>query len=211
MFPDYYDLLSISPTATQEEIRQAYRRESLRTHPDRLPDATPEQKRRATEKFQAVADAYYVLSDPTRRKEYDLLYASRTKKDTSAEPEASSNFFSNFASFFSTAAPPPQFGAQRPDAEGVFADVFEEMLRPEVTRQVPWWTYVGAASGGALGYIIGNFPGMLFGGYAGNRLGAIRDAKGKSVAMVFAQLEGSQKAEILKALAMKVLGSAFTA
>lgn len=48
---------------------------------------------------------------------------------------------------------------------------------------------------------------MGLGAMAGNRLGAIRDAKGKSVAAVFGQLGGQQKAEILRALAMKVLGS----
>jgi hypothetical protein len=36
-----------------------------------------------------------------------------------------------------------------------------QMLRPEIDRLVPWWTYVGAVSGGALGYIVGNLPGMV--------------------------------------------------
>lgn len=36
-----------------------------------------------------------------------------------------------------------------------------QMLRPEIQRRIPWWTYVGAASGGALGYIIANIPGMV--------------------------------------------------
>lgn len=62
-------------------------------------------------------------------------------------------------------------------------------------------------SGASLGFIIANIPGMLMGGYAGNRLGAIRDAKGKSVASVFTELGADKKAEILKALAFKVLGS----
>ena len=35
------------------------------------------------------------------------------------------------------------------------------MLRPEIDRHVPWWTYVGVVSGGALGYIVGNLPGMV--------------------------------------------------
>lgn len=39
-------------------------------------------------------------------------------------------------------------------------------------------------------------PGLVVGAYAGNRLGAIRDAKGKSVAAVFAELGGAQKAEV---------------
>ena len=35
------------------------------------------------------------------------------------------------------------------------------MLRPEIDRHAPWWTYVGSVSGGAIGYIVGNFPGMV--------------------------------------------------
>jgi len=52
-----------------------------------------------------------------------------------------------------------------------------------------------------------NLTGLIGGAVIGNRLGAIRDAKGKSVAQVFMNLGASQRAEVLKALAMKVLGS----
>lgn len=41
-----------------------------------------------------------------------------------------------------------------------------------------------------------NIPGLMVGAVAGNRLGAIRDAKGKSVAAVFSELGGNQKAEV---------------
>ena len=41
-----------------------------------------------------------------------------------------------------------------------------------------------------------NVPGLMVGAFAGNRLGAIRDAKGKSVAAVFSELGGNQKAEV---------------
>jgi hypothetical protein len=47
-----------------------------------------------------------------------------------------------------------------------------------------------------MGFIVANLPGLMIGAYAGNRLGAIRDAKGKSVAAVFSELGGSQKAEV---------------
>jgi len=47
-----------------------------------------------------------------------------------------------------------------------------------------------------MGFIIANVPGLMLGAYAGNRLGAVRDAKGKSVAAVFTQLGGNQKAEV---------------
>lgn len=51
-FVQYYDILGVSPSATAEELRLAYRKESLRCHPDRLPPtATAEERRQATEKF----------------------------------------------------------------------------------------------------------------------------------------------------------------
>ncbi|KAI0662704.1 DnaJ domain-containing protein, partial [Cubamyces menziesii] len=213
-FPDYYKLLHIQQNATIEEVRTAYKKESLKTHPDRLVNATPAEKQAATERFQAVADAYYVLSDPTRRKEYDMLYNTRRPQEKTDQPSASANFFSTFTNMFGGAAgaqSQPAAGAtpaDRPDAEHVFADVFEELLRPEVERHLPWWTWLGALCGAGLGFIIANIPGLMVGMYAGNRLGAIRDAKGKSVAAVFNQLGGSQKAEVLRALAAKVLGAA---
>ncbi|KAK7064011.1 DnaJ-domain-containing protein [Favolaschia claudopus] len=208
-FPDYYKLLNVTKSATQDEIRTAYKKESLRTHPDRIANATPAEKKKATERFQAVADAYYVLSDTTRRKEYDALYTSR-KSERSEDPGASTNFFTQFAGMFGgggAGAPPTAADAERPDADGVFADAFEELLRPEVQRHAPWWAYLGAVCGAGVGFIIANFPGLMLGAVAGNRLGSVRDAKGKSVAAVFSELGGNQKAEILRALAMKVLGS----
>ncbi|KAF9532066.1 DnaJ domain-containing protein [Crepidotus variabilis] len=203
-FPDYYNILSISQQATQDQIRQAYKKESLKTHPDRLVNATPAETRRATERFQAVADAYYVLSDSKRRKEYDLLY--QTRSDRSADPNTSSGFFSGM--FGGSSSKGTATGTAQPNAEGVFADVFDDLLRPEVERRTPFWSWFGAICGAGIGFIIANFPGLMLGAVAGNRLGAVRDAKGKSVAAVFNDLGGQQKAEILRALAMKVLGSA---
>ncbi|KAJ3883024.1 DnaJ domain-containing protein [Lentinula edodes] len=205
-FPDYYAILGITQSASQDDVRTAYKKESLRTHPDRLVNASPAQKKLATERFQAVADAYYMLSDATRRKEYDSLRASKTSSERSTDSKSSYNFFSQF--FGGSSAGTQSEANQQPDAEGVFTDVFEELLRPEVERRFPLWGYFGAACGGGIGFIIANVPGAMLGAFAGNRLGSIRDAKGKSVASVFNELGGSQKAEILRALAMKVLGSA---
>ena len=48
-----------------------------------------------------------------------------------------------------------------------------------------FWSVVGGLSGGAMGFIVANFPGAVAGAVAGNRLGAVRDARGKSVYSVF--------------------------
>ncbi|SCU78447.1 LADA_0A05666g1_1 [Lachancea dasiensis] len=63
---EYYDLLGIQPDASATEIKKAYRKKAMLTHPDKHPD-DPE----AQTKFQAVGQAYQVLSDPELRSRYD--------------------------------------------------------------------------------------------------------------------------------------------
>ncbi|HSL55984.1 MAG TPA: molecular chaperone DnaJ [Pyrinomonadaceae bacterium] len=63
---DYYEILAVSRTATDQEIKSAYRRLAVKYHPDKNPnDASAE------EKFKEAAEAYSVLSDPEQRKRYD--------------------------------------------------------------------------------------------------------------------------------------------
>ncbi|KAL9591306.1 MAG: hypothetical protein Q9179_007857, partial [Wetmoreana sp. 5 TL-2023] len=61
-----YDALSVSPTATQDEIKKAYRKAALKHHPDKNKDNPS-----AGEKFKEVSQAYEILSDPEKRKVYD--------------------------------------------------------------------------------------------------------------------------------------------
>jgi len=63
--PDYYAILAVSPAADEETIRQAYRRLAREYHPDVAGDAGAEPMKR-------INAAYRVLSDPERRREYDL-------------------------------------------------------------------------------------------------------------------------------------------
>ncbi|MDR1670102.1 MAG: DnaJ domain-containing protein [Spiroplasmataceae bacterium] len=67
---EYYQILEINKNATPAEIRNAYRRLSLIWHPDRpAPSGFNEQQQ--TEKFKEISEAYEVLSDPERKKNYD--------------------------------------------------------------------------------------------------------------------------------------------
>jgi len=63
---DYYEILGVPRDADIEVIKRAYRRLALKYHPDRNPD-DPE----AAEKFKEAAEAYAVLSDPQKRRQYD--------------------------------------------------------------------------------------------------------------------------------------------
>ena len=85
-----------------------------------------------------------------------------------------------------TGEPDEQFSNEQ------FGSAFEEMLREEGMAEGKearptgkFWSLVGGLSGGAMGFIVANFPGAIAGAVAGNRLGAIRDARGKSVYSVF--------------------------
>ena len=63
---DYYDILGVTKTATADEIKRAHRKLALKHHPDRNKN-----NKDAEEKFKEIQEAYDVLSDPTKRANYD--------------------------------------------------------------------------------------------------------------------------------------------
>ncbi|POR37302.1 Putative J domain-containing protein [Tolypocladium paradoxum] len=70
----YYDTLGVQPTATELEIKKAYRKLAIIHHPDKNPDDPT-----AHEKFQAIGEAYQVLSDTDLRKAYDKFGKDHAK------------------------------------------------------------------------------------------------------------------------------------
>jgi curved DNA-binding protein len=79
---NYYEMLGVSREATPEEIKKAYRQLALKVHPDRNPG-----DRQAEEQFKEISEAYGVLMDPEKRRQYDLL--SRTPFGAGRQPDFS--------------------------------------------------------------------------------------------------------------------------
>ncbi|XP_008296367.1 dnaJ homolog subfamily B member 2 [Stegastes partitus] len=115
---DYYTILGVPRTASQDDIKKAYRKLALKWHPDKNPDNKDEAER----KFKELAEAYEVLSDKSKRDEYDRYGNDRMRHTGSS----TSDFSSDFPGFTFTFRNPDEvfrefFGGQDP-----FASFFDD-------------------------------------------------------------------------------------
>lgn len=67
---DFYQILGVSKNATEDEIKKAYKKLALQYHPDRNKDP------KAVEKFKEITESYNVLSDKSKRQQYDMMGSS---------------------------------------------------------------------------------------------------------------------------------------
>src|SRR5213080_3696496 len=65
---DFYAVLGVSASATQDEIKKQYRKLAARFHPDKNPNDA-----KAADRFKEISEAYQVLGDAERRKQYDQM------------------------------------------------------------------------------------------------------------------------------------------
>ena len=145
--PDYYEILGVSRDANQDEIKRAFRKLARETHPDNNPaDAEAEHR------FREVAEAYEVLSDPTRRSSYDRGGAfdpSDLFSSFGGIDEVLSRFFGGFS--FGGA----QQGPAQGDDIGVSTTITLEEAASGIDRQITFRAKVRCSRCGGSGSAAG--------------------------------------------------------
>jgi molecular chaperone DnaJ len=114
---DYYEVLGIERSATRDHIKQAYRKLALQYHPDRNKEPNAENK------FKEIAEAYAVLSDENKRREYDVTGHAGVSERWTEEDLMRGFHFGDF------------FGGRYDDLSGLFGDFFGRSARtrpPEI-------------------------------------------------------------------------------
>jgi molecular chaperone DnaJ len=109
---DYYEVLGVDRTATRDQIKHAYRQMALQYHPDKNKDPD------AAAKFRELAEAYAVLSDDAKRKEYDTTGHVGVSERWSTDDLMRDFQFGDF------------FGGRFGDLSGMFGDLFGRRMRP---------------------------------------------------------------------------------
>jgi molecular chaperone DnaJ len=110
---DYYEVLGVDRSATRDELKHAYRQKALLYHPDKSKDPG------AAAKFRELAEAYAVLSDDAKRKEYDATGHAGVSERWSQDDLMRDFQFGDF------------FGGRFGDLSGIFGDFFGRRMRPE--------------------------------------------------------------------------------
>jgi len=93
---DYYEVLGVAKSASQDEIKKAYRKQALKYHPDRNPD-----NKDAEDKFKVAAEAYGVLSDSGKKNKYDQFGHASVDGAQQYSQGDFSDIFNSFGDIFS--------------------------------------------------------------------------------------------------------------
>ena len=115
-----YNILEISKTASDDEIKKAYKKAALKHHPDR----NPNNKEEATAKFQEIGNAFKTLGDPEKRKRYDQFGVVDGENDGGAGGmPGGMNPFDIFQNMFGG-------GGGMPGMGGMFGGMNQQQQRP---------------------------------------------------------------------------------
>ncbi len=125
---DHYATLEVSPLASDEEIKKAYRRLVFKYHPDRNQGNS-----RAQEKMQEINTAYEILGDPKTRKLYDQFRFDSQRQSTEQQPQP----------------PPPP-----PEKEGIIVwilEILKKLAAQKRAKEGKWSTVVWIGYGAGMG------------------------------------------------------------
>lgn len=115
---DYYRVLKVDKSASDDDLKKSYRKLAMKWHPDK----NPNNKKEAEAKFKQISEAYEVLSDPQKRAIYDQ-YGEEGLKGQVPTPEAGGAGFTNGGG-------PNVFRFNPRNAEDIFAEFFGEAAPP---------------------------------------------------------------------------------
>lgn len=118
-YKDYYKILGVERNASKDDIKRAYRKLALKTHPDRNPG-----DKKAEERFKDINEAYQVLSDPEKRARYDQLGESYSQWQQGGEPAGGFRWEDWF-----TGSPSGNVRVEVGDLEDILGGEFSEFFR----------------------------------------------------------------------------------
>ncbi|KZV51118.1 DNAJ heat shock family protein [Dorcoceras hygrometricum] len=140
---DYYNILKVDKSATDDELKKAYRKLAMKWHPDK----NPNNKAAAEAKFKEISEAYEVLSDSQKRAIYDQ-YGEEGLKGQVPPPDAGGP---DGATFFRTGDGPNVFRFNPRNANDIFAEFFGSSS-----------PFGGMGNGNGV-RVSSNFPSSMFG------------------------------------------------
>ncbi|CDY38388.1 BnaC01g09970D [Brassica napus] len=111
---DYYKVLQVDRSASDDDLKKAYRKLAMKWHPDK----NPTNKKEAEAKFKQISEAYDVLSDPQKRAVFDQ-YGEEGLKGNVPPPNAAGG-----SSYFSSGDGPSSFRFNPRSADDIFAEFF---------------------------------------------------------------------------------------
>jgi curved DNA-binding protein len=135
-YKDYYKILGISRNASDKEIKQAYRRLARQHHPDRNPNDN-----RAEERFKEINEAHEVLTDPDKRRKYDLLGTNWQRWQRAGGNPQDFDFGQWFAGSGSQGmrTPHARYGDRFDGDSGEFSDFFQSIFgEAEAQPRMRW-------------------------------------------------------------------------
>ena len=135
-YKDYYEILSVPRSASQQEIKSAYRKLARKYHPDvnKSPDAQA--------KFKDINEAYEVLGDENKRKRYDQLGSAWQQGAEFTPPPGFEGFnFSNFGGGFSSSQGAP--GGFSDFFSAIFGDIMSQQMNSRQSSRANYNNFSG--------------------------------------------------------------------